>query len=46
MDPSKMYVLPEFGPIIGVLDAVPSIAHKLMSALASRIREMDRTYVG
>ncbi len=31
---------------IGVLDAVPSIAHKLMSALASRIREMDRTYVG
>jgi CRP/FNR family cyclic AMP-dependent transcriptional regulator len=31
---------------IGVLDAVPSIAHKLMSALASRIREMDRTYMG
>ncbi len=31
---------------IGVLDAVPTIAHKLMSALASRIREMDRTYMG
>jgi CRP/FNR family cyclic AMP-dependent transcriptional regulator len=31
---------------IGVLDAVPSIAHKLMAALASRIREMDRTYMG
>jgi len=31
---------------INVLDDVPSIAHKLMGALASRIREMDRTYVG
>jgi CRP/FNR family cyclic AMP-dependent transcriptional regulator len=31
---------------IGVLDAVPSIAHELMAALASRIREMDRTYMG
>jgi CRP/FNR family cyclic AMP-dependent transcriptional regulator len=31
---------------IGVLDDVPSIAHKLMGALASRIREMDRTYMG
>ena len=31
---------------IGVLDSVPSIAHKLMAALASRIREMDRTYMG
>lgn len=31
---------------IGVLEDVPSIAHKLMGALASRIREMDRTYVG
>lgn len=31
---------------IGVLDMVPSIGHKLMGALASRIREMDRTYVG
>ena len=31
---------------INVLDDVPSIAHKLMGALASRIRVMDRTYVG
>lgn len=31
---------------IGVLDDVPSIAHKLMGALASRIRVMDRTYMG
>ena len=31
---------------IGVLEDVPSIAHKLMGALASRIREMDRTYMG
>jgi hypothetical protein len=25
---------------------VPSIAHKLMGSLASRIRIMDRTYTG
>ncbi len=31
---------------INVLDEVPSIAHKLMGALASRIRVMDRTYMG
>lgn len=31
---------------INVLDDVPSIAHKLMGALASRIRVMDRTYMG
>lgn len=31
---------------IGVLDDVPSIAHKLMGALASRIRDMDRQYYG
>ncbi len=31
---------------IAVLDDVPSIAHKLMAALASRIRVMDRTYMG
>jgi len=31
---------------INVLDDVPSIAHKLMGALAARIRDMDRTYVG
>lgn len=31
---------------INVLDDVPSIAHKLMGALASRIRVMDRTYLG
>ncbi len=30
---------------LGVLDDVPSISHKLMGALASRIREMDRTYL-
>jgi CRP/FNR family cyclic AMP-dependent transcriptional regulator len=31
---------------ISVLDDVPSIAHKLMGVLASRIREMDRTVFG
>jgi CRP/FNR family cyclic AMP-dependent transcriptional regulator len=31
---------------INVLDEVPSIAHKLMGSLASRIRIMDRTYTG
>lgn len=31
---------------IGVLDDVPAISHKLMAALASRIREMDRQYYG
>ena len=31
---------------LNVLDDVPSIAHKLMGALASRIRIMDRTYMG
>ena len=31
---------------LGVLDDVPTIAHKLMGVLASRIREMDRTVFG
>ncbi len=31
---------------IGVLEDVPTIAHKLMASLASRIRVMDRTYMG
>lgn len=31
---------------IGVLDDVPAISHKLMAALATRIREMDRQYYG
>ena len=31
---------------LGVLDAVPSIAHKLMGVLASRIRQMDHTVFG
>ncbi len=31
---------------IGVLNDVPTIAHKLMGVLASRIRQMDRTVFG
>jgi CRP-like cAMP-binding protein len=30
----------------GVLDTVPSLAHKLLATLASRIREFDRAYYG
>ena len=32
--------------VIGVLNDVPTIAHKLMGVLASRIRQMDRTVFG
>ena len=31
---------------LGVLDDVPSISHKLLGALASRIRDLDRQYYG
>ena len=31
---------------LNVLDDVPSISHKLMAALATRIRDMDRQYYG
>ncbi len=31
---------------LGVLDAVPAITHKLLSALAARIRELDRQNFG
>lgn len=31
---------------LGVLDDVPSISHKLLAALASRIRDLDRQYYG
>jgi CRP/FNR family cyclic AMP-dependent transcriptional regulator len=31
---------------LGVVDDVPTIAHKLMASLASRIRELDRAYFG
>jgi CRP/FNR family transcriptional regulator, cyclic AMP receptor protein len=30
----------------GVLDTVPSMAHKLLASLAGRIREFDRAYYG
>ncbi len=30
----------------GVLDTVPSLAHKLLASLAGRIREFDRPYYG
>jgi CRP-like cAMP-binding protein len=30
----------------GVLDAVPAISHKLLSTLATRIRDLDRAYFG
>jgi len=31
---------------LGVIDDVPSISHKLLTALASRIRDLDRQYYG
>ena len=31
---------------LGVLDAVPAITHKLLAALAARIRELDRQTFG
>jgi CRP/FNR family transcriptional regulator, cyclic AMP receptor protein len=31
---------------LAVLDEVPSLAHKLLAALAGRIRELDRAYYG
>ncbi|RLE24499.1 MAG: hypothetical protein DRJ50_04565 [Actinobacteria bacterium] len=31
---------------LGVIDDVPSISHKLLAALASRIRDLDRQYFG
>jgi CRP-like cAMP-binding protein len=31
---------------LGVIDEVPALAHKLMSTLAGRIRELDRQYYG
>jgi CRP-like cAMP-binding protein len=30
----------------GVLDTVPTMAHKLLASLAARIREFDRAYYG
>jgi CRP-like cAMP-binding protein len=31
---------------LGVIDSVPAIAHKLLSSLAARIRDLDRQYFG
>jgi len=31
---------------LAVLDEVPALAHKLLAALASRIRDLDRAYYG
>lgn len=31
---------------LGVLDEVPTLAHKLLASLAARIRELDRKYYG
>jgi CRP-like cAMP-binding protein len=31
---------------LSVIDDVPAISHKLLASMASRIREMDRQYVG
>ena len=31
---------------MAVLDDVPALAHKLLAALAGRIRELDRAYFG
>ena len=32
--------------LYGVIDKVPAVAHKLLSALATRIRDLDRAYYG
>ncbi len=32
--------------LMGVLDEVPTLAHKLLATLAGRIRELDRQYYG
>lgn len=31
---------------LAVIDAIPALAHKLLSTLAARIRELDRQYFG
>lgn len=31
---------------LAVLDDVPTLAHKMLSSLAGRIRELDRAYFG
>lgn len=31
---------------LGVLDEVPALSHKLLAALASKVRELDRQYYG
>jgi CRP/FNR family cyclic AMP-dependent transcriptional regulator len=31
---------------LGVLDSVPAITHKLLAALAAKIRDLDRQYFG
>jgi CRP/FNR family transcriptional regulator, cyclic AMP receptor protein len=31
---------------MGVIDSVPSLAHKLLATLAGRIRDLDRQYFG
>ena len=31
---------------LGVIDDVPSISHKLLASLATRIRDLDRQYYG
>jgi CRP/FNR family cyclic AMP-dependent transcriptional regulator len=31
---------------MGVIDSVPTIAHKLLATLASRVRDFDRQYYG
>ncbi len=31
---------------LGVIDAIPALAHKLLGTLAGRIRELDRQYYG
>ena len=31
---------------LGVVDEVPNLSHKLLAALAGRIRELDRAYYG
>jgi len=41
----RLFVL-EQRRFLAVIDEVPALAHRLLSALAGRIRELDRQYYG
>jgi len=45
-DTSCVLLVLEQRSFVGVLDQVPALAHKMLSHLAGRIRELDRQYYG